>query len=534
MKQVNRFEMVPTGNVPRTKMQILSGHKTSMNAGKLTPVYADIDVLPHQTKKLSVDFVLRGTTFKTPIMDYFFIDFFAFYTCNRILLDSWVEIMGENKTGAWAQNTSNLFVPQMNFAGQPVTKGNLANYLGIPIGYTGKISLLPFRNYQLIWNEWFRDQNVVAPIQISKDSNEKRPADFNNLELLPVYKIADYFTTALPEPQKGLPVMTPLGESAPIRVNTEETVKYPIIKHRGDNSSPDTITLGVPPNGVTENGSLNYNYQAGSAPAYIDPNNTLIADLSQAVGATINAQRLAWQIQGILQMDARGGTRYFEICKNHFKVRIPDNQWRPELIGSKRIPININQVVQNSESGTTPLGTTGAFCHVSGHVEFPTKSFVEHGEYFILACIRQQHTYQQGIAKPWFKRQRFDFYLPALAHLGEQPIYQREIFATGTDEDWRTFGFAEAWSEYRYKPSIVTGELSSLYDQPLDIWHLGDYYEDAPVLSDEFLKETPEYLDRCIQIPSATQDQFIIDMLFTDDCVLPMPMYSVPSMVDHF
>lgn len=534
MKQVNRFEMVPTGNVPRTKMTILSGHKTSINAGKLTPVYADIDVLPHQTKKLSVDFVLRGTTFKTPIMDYFFIDFFAFYTCNRILLDSWVEIMGENKTGVWAQSTRNLFVPEMNFAGQPVTKGNLANYFGIPIGYTGKISLLPFRNYQLIWNEWFRDQNVVAPIQISRDSNQKTPADFNNLELLPVYKIADYFTTALPEPQKGLAVTTPLGESAPIIINPDEHSKG-VITRAPNGSTPDLYAnIGSFPDSNLPAGNTGLSSPGGGLIKF-DPNNTLIADLSEAVGATINAQRLAWQIQGILQMDARGGTRYFEICKNHFKVRIPDNQWRPELIGSKRIPININQVVQNSESGTTPLGTTGAFCHVSGHVEFPTKSFVEHGEYFILACIRQQHTYQQGIAKPWFKRQRFDFYLPALAHLGEQPIYQREIFATGNDnEDWKTYGFAEAWSEYRYKPSIVTGELSSLYDQPLDIWHLGDYYEDAPVLSDEFLRETPEYLDRCIQIPSSTQDQFIIDMLFTDDCVLPMPMYSVPSMVDHF
>ena len=206
------------------------------------------------------------------------------------------------------------------------------------------VSLLPFRNYELTRNEWFRDQNVVAPIQISRDSNNKKPSQMRNLELLPVYKIADYFTTALPEPQKGLPVLTPLGDSAPIRVNPDETTKYPIVRQRSDGFAGDTISLGVPPSGVTANGSLNQTYQGISSPVYLDPNNTLIADLSEAVGATINAQRLAWQIQGILQMDARGGTRYFEICKNHFKVRIPDNQWRPELIGSKRIPININQV----------------------------------------------------------------------------------------------------------------------------------------------------------------------------------------------
>ena len=241
----------------------------------------------------------------------------------------------------------------------------MANYFGIPIGYTGKVSLLPFRNYELTWNEWFRDQNVVAPIQISRDSFNKKPSEMRNLQLLPVYKIADYFTTALPEPQKGLPALTPLGESAPIRLNTEEGIKYPKVIERHSNTVIDhPSTLGTY-NANDPNGNLITNIQGGTTPVLLDPNNTLIADLSEAIGATINAQRLAWQIQGILQMDARGGTRYFEICKNHFKVRIPDNQWRPELIGSKRIPININQVVQNSESGTTPLGTTGAYCQVS-------------------------------------------------------------------------------------------------------------------------------------------------------------------------
>lgn len=540
-KQANRFEIAPmmNSNITRTQMTIKQRHKTTFNMGKLIPVYLDMDVLPNHTKQITLDYVCRMTTPKVPVMDDLFIDFHAFFVPNRIVCNEWRQIMGENKLTEWV-DTTEYTVPQMIFngLGSVVQKGQLADYLGIPLGYAGSVSALPFRAYKLIHNEWYRNQNVSAPFIINT-SAANTYYDGNWKDILDTFKLADFFTTALPDAQKGASVLLPLSATTQIPVKTtgdttfnwesgiapihlkQTSTGLPVAnKILGSSSVGNLMTSTVTPTGFT--GDM-----------YID---NLYADVSAMIAGTVNAQRTAFQIQGILEMDARGGTRYNEIIKNQFGINMPDAQWRPEYIGGKRFPINIAQVIQNSETGTTPLGTTAGYSLTSGRVSFPTKSFCEHGMYFIMATVRQLHTYQQGLEKGWTRKRRYDFYMPPLAHLGEQPIYTEEIYATGVEANDKTvFGYQEAWSAgYRYRKNHITGAFRSTYTTPLDIWHYGDKYEDAPVLSEEFCKETPTFVDRTIQIPSTTEDQFIIDMHFKDNCVLPMPMYSIPGMLDHF
>jgi hypothetical protein len=417
------------------------------------------------------------------------------------------------------------------------------------------VNHLPFRAYCLIWNEWFRDQNLQDPVLIDTGDSqtngrhlipETEPVEYQiqaalkGANLLPVNKYFDYFTGALPEPQKGPDVLLPLGNTAPvITINKQNEVipKYPItFWSNAFTQLGETHDLGIQVTGQKV-GKLVHakNGETLSEPIGAYPNN-LVADLGSATAATINELRLAFQLQKLYERDARGGTRYIEIIKSHFGVTSPDARLqRPEYLGGERIPINIDQVIQTSGTmqGTTPQGNTGAYSLTGNQGSYFKHSFVEHGYILGLACVRTEHTYQQGLEKIWNRRNRFDFYWPALANIGEQAILNKEIYLQAVKEvNEQAFGYQEAWAEYRYKPSRVSSAFRGNVGS-LDAWHYADYYEALPKLSAEWVQETYKNVDRTLAVQSTLEDQYIADFWFKCKCTRPMPIYSIPGLIDH-
>lgn len=526
----SHFSMLPRQNIVRSKMDIETTHKTTFNASQLIPVYVDQDILPGDTWSIDMSSVVRMTTPLKPIMDNIYMDIYAFAIPHRLVWEHWKEFNGENKNGAWVASTE-YTVPMFTTPDGGAQTGTLMDYMGIPIGISNlKFSQLPIRAYCLTWNEWFRDQNVTAPITDYIDDTNRQASNTEPTlggEPLKVYKFHDYFTSALPEPQKGTAVYIPLGTSAPVVSNNESIT---LSNQLGDiNNAP--VNISANNNNIVLNGPAS----GTTSFAKFGDESGLIADLTQATAATINALRLAATIQQVYEKDARGGTRYTEIIRNHFGVLSPDARLqRPEYLGGKRIPINIQQIVQQSESSENQyLGQTGAMSQTADSDHVFTKSFTEHTIVLIMVAIRQDHTYQQGLERQWSRERRFDYYLPLMANLGEQPILMKEIYATGTDADEDVFGYQERWAEYRYRPSRISGEFRSTYARPLDSWHLGDLYESEPILSTEFLQETDEYINRVIAVNSSEQNQFIGDFFFKMTATRPMPIYSIPG-IDRF
>lgn len=568
----SRFAQAPQVDIQRSTFDRSSGHKTTFNAGKLVPIYVD-EVLPGDTFEMKTSTIIRGSTPIFPVMDNANLDIYFFFVPNRLVWDHWKEFNGENTTSKWEQ-TVEYSIPQMApplaITGSVNTpagweKGTLADYMGIPtqIGpgasqtnpeYT--VNHLPFRAYCLIWNEWFRDQNLQDPVLIDTGDSQtngrhlvpegnsiifENQAALQGANLLPVNKYFDYFTGALPEPQKGPDVLLPLGNTAPvITINKQNTVipKYPITFWSTNFTEVGKMhNLGVQVTGE-KIGKLAIDNSASTVleaqGAY--PNN-LVADLGSATAATINELRLAFQLQKLYERDARGGTRYIEIIKSHFGVTSPDARLqRPEYLGGERIPINIDQVIQTSGTmeGTTPQGNTGAYSLTGNQGSYFKHSFVEHGYVLGLACVRTEHTYQQGLEKIWNRKNRFDFYWPALANIGEQAILNKEIYLQPVKEvNEQAFGYQEAWAEYRYKPSRVSSAFRSNVTGSLDAWHYADYYEAMPVLSAEWIQETHKNVDRTLAVQSTLEDQYIADFWFKCKCTRPMPIYSIPGLIDH-
>lgn len=543
----SHFSLAPHVDISRSRFDRSASLKTSFNAGDVVPFFLD-EVLPGDTFSVDTSKVVRMQTLLTPMMDNVYLDTYYFFVPNRLVWDHWKEFCGENTESAWIPATE-YTVPQIT---SPSDKGwdvgSLADYFGIPTGVAGlSVSALPFRAYALIMNEWFRDQNLQDPLVVPTDDSTVAGVNTGTTvtdvakggKPFIASKYHDYFTSALPSPQKGPDVLIPSATAGEYPVVTRDAQAVsgtvPNLRWVYTNSATPVLTnTGL---GTDESGSYTGAHSQGAT----DSNHPLVpanlfALASGGLGATINQLRLAFQIQKFYEQQARGGSRYTEVVRSFFGVTSPDARLqRPEYLGGNRVPINVNQIVQQSgtESSGTPQGTVvGQSLTTDKHSDF-TKSFTEHGMIIGVMVARYDHTYQQGLNRLWSRKDKFDFYWPVFANIGEQAIKNKEIFAQGNDKDNEVFGYQEAWAEYRYKPNMVTGEMRSAYAQSLDVWHLADDYKQLPILSDAWIKEDKSNLDRVLAVASSVSNQFFADIYVKNYCTRPMPMYSVPGLIDH-
>ena len=550
-----RFSTAPLDiDIQRSRFHRPSTHKTTFNAADLIPIYVD-EVLPGDTFNMTMASLCRMTTPIFPVMDDCWLDTFFFYVPNRLLWDHWKEFMGENNVSAWTSDVV-YEIPTLDYSttqkGYKFNPGGVGDHMGIiPNRYHLEVSALPLRAYRLIWNEWFRDQNLQDPLLVNTGDVE---TDVTLDTLLKVCKPHDYFTSALPAPQKAPDVLIPVAWDNPVPVYgdfVKRSGNYDLTG--GDHEDNNLITYGI----ITAQGSnsgmifkngnnVNYLGDIPSGTPYSFIPNNLVASytsLNSGVG-TINQLRTAFQIQRLYERDARGGTRYVESIKAHFGVTAPDaSLQRPQYLGGERININVNQVVQTSATDeTSPQGNVAAFSKTVSRGHIFDQSFYEHGYIIGLACVRTAHTYQQGVNKMWTRKTRLDFYTPELANIGEQPIMNKEIYVSYLDpaqtawdpENDEVFGYQEAWADYRYKPSIVTGAFrGDANGGSLDAWTYADFFDSRPYLSAEFIEETEKNIERTLAVSSDLADQFLLDMYFDLYVDRPMPVYSVPGLADH-
>lgn len=535
----HQFSQIPQANIPRSRFNRSHGHKTTFDAGKLIPFYVD-EALPGDTFSLKAALFARMATPIVPLMDNLRLETFFFAVPIRLLWDNWQRFNGEQVD---PDDPTDFLVPQIS-SDTGFAVDSLADHFGLPTGIPNlEVSALFFRAYNLIYNEWFRDQNLQNSAVVERGDG---PDDPTHYKILNRGKRHDYFTSCLPWPQKGPGVELPLGTTA--------TVNIPAVPVSGMTISPSGVpTFSINGQGTynlnnANNSGLGINYvstQAGGAgtlgwrsPALTASGTvgplTGVADLSGASAATINSLRQAFQIQKLLERDARGGTRYTEILRSHFGVISPDSRLqRPEYLGGSSSAISIQPVQQTSATdSTSPQGNLAAYGVAGDRFHGFSKSFTEHTILIGLVNVRADLTYQQGINRMWSRQTRFDFYWPALAHIGEQTVLNKEIYATGdptVDDD--VFGYQERWAEYRYFPSQITGKFRSTDPQPLDVWHLSQKFDALPVLNEEFIIDQPP-LDRVIAVPS--EPHFLFDSYIDLKCARPMPVYSVPGLIDHF
>jgi len=526
---VHQFTMIPKADIPRSSFDCQSTHKTTFDAGYLVPVYVD-EMLPGDTFRLNMTAFARLATPIYPVMDNMHLDSFFFFVPNRLIWSNWQKFMGQQTN---PNDSISYVVPQQVSPAGGYAIGSLQDYMGLPtvgqVSNTGTVSHCAFwpRAYNLIWNEWFRDENLQNSVTVDTGDG---PDNVANYTLLRRGKRKDYFTSALPWPQKGASVALPLGSTAPIQYTTTAGTAGKIRKASDRTLSGEAV--------LYSDSSGNFEISAVGDAIY-DPNGTLYADLSQATAATINQLRQSFQIQKLLERDARGGTRYTEIIRAHFGVISPDARLqRPEYIGGGSTTININPIAQtsgtNASGTTTPMGTLAAMGTALAHNHGFTYSATEHGVILGLVSVRADLTYQQGLARMWSRSTRYDFYFPAFATLGEQAVLNKEIYVRGDSNDDGVFGYQERWAEYRYYPSRISSLFRSTAAGTIDGWHLAQKFTSLPTLNTSFIQDNPP-VSRVVAVGSAANgQQFIFDSFFDCKKARPMPMYSVPGLIDHF
>ena len=553
----SHFAMIPQANIRRSVFDRSHVYKTTFNEGQLIPYFVD-EVIPGDTFTLNPVEFCRLATPVVPFMDNIYIESFFFFVPSRLVYDKWVNLCGEQEN---PEDSTDYLVPTVSLTGDMTNK--LPDYMGIACasGTFNNVSVncLPFRSYWLIWNEWFRDENLQKSVKISKgetntvlepmgqstaNPNYGLPSGVKNwYDPAPRGKRYDYFTGALPWPQKGPAVDLPLGGTA--EVKSDGNLMFSGRVALNDNYSYQTPPGGSPlapvfsgSNGdQTRQVEIHFPNQVPGYPSvdesYLKYVSGLIVDTSNTTAITINSLRQAFMLQRYYEIDARGGTRYTEKLQAHFGVTNPDARLqRPEFLGSHSSMMNINPVTQTSSTdSTTPQGNLAAYGLNAQRYHAFTKSFSEFGYVIGLINVRADLTYQQGVNRMWLRSDVLDFYWPSFAHLGEQAIENIEIYCQGNDDDKKVFGYQERYAEYRYKPSLITGQFRSTYKEPLDIWHLSQKFASLPTLSDEFIQDHPP-ISRVVAVPS--YPHFLLDVKFNLKCIRPMPMYGIPGMMGHF
>ena len=534
---VHQFAMVPKADIPRSSFRRQSTHKTTFDSGYLVPVYVD-EVLPGDTFNLKMTAFARMATPIFPVMDNLYLDSFFFFVPNRLVWTNWVKFMGEQTNPA---DSISFSIPQIVSPAGGYGVGTIFDYFGLPTvgqvggGNTFTHSALPNRCYGLIYHQWFRDENLQnGTIPLLGDG----PDPYTDYALYRRGKRHDYFTSALPWVQKGSSSVTlPLGTSATVKTNATNLVTG----SQNALQTLDAVGGGTPTAGrgfsTGASGQVTWSAAVVATGNSVYPSN-LYADLSTATAATINQIRQAFQIQKLLERDARGGTRYTEIVRAHFGVMSPDARLqRTEYLGGGSSPVNIHTITQNTQTGltggTTPIGTVSGAATVTAHHGF-TQSFTEHGHIIGLVSVRADLTYQQGLRKMWSRLTRYDFYFPVFAALGEQAVLNKEIYLDGSANDALVFGYQERWAEYRFLPSQITGLFRSTSAGTIDGWHLAQKFTALPTLNATFIVDTPP-VSRVVAVGAgANGQQFIFDSFFDIKTARCMPTYSVPGLVDHF
>lgn len=587
-RKSNRFSSIPNSPIQRSVFDRSHDYKTTFDAGFLIPFFVD-EVLPGDTFKLRVNSFVRMNTLVAPFMDNVFMDTFFFFVPTRLVWDNWQRFCGEQKNPG---DSTDFLIPNLSHSSgsnniiTEFTPGSIFDYMGLPT-YTNSpdsttplyVNALPFRAYNLIYNEWFRDENLIGSLPVPTGDG---PDDVNIYKLLKRAKRHDYFTSALPWPQKGPSVNVGLTGNAPV-VGFGDNDGWTLSTQGGLSDDSGNWILGYPADVSSNNGLQVYSNrqqfsvsgqtpmmrgsgsgssrwatigqqdQSGDASDQMSPFNAIrgreayfpavfmspqsghqpYADLSGVSAISINDLRQAFQIQKFYEKWARGGSRYTETLRVMFNVISPDGRLqRPEYLGGSHSRVNIVPTAQTSSTDSvSPQSNLSAFGVLGDSAHGFNKSFVEHGYVIGLCCLRADITYQQGLNRMWSRRQLFDFYWPTLAHLGEQVVYNREIYAQGTADDDGVFGYQERYAEYRYKPSMITGKLRSTDPQSLDVWHLAQKFDSLPKLNQDFIEENPPF-NRVIAVQN--EPQFFADFWFDLKTSRPMPVYSVPGLVDHF
>lgn len=573
----SHFAQLPQAEIQRSTFDRSHSYKTSFNVGDLIPFYVD-EVLPGDTFDITTAKVVRSQTMLTPVMDNMYLDTYYFFVPNRLVWKHWREFCGENTAGAWAP-TVEYTIPTIAPPSGGFAKNTIADYFGLPVGVTWKAtddlapSALPFRAYALICNEFFRDENLTDPLLIPLDDANQQGVNSGNYVSdvanggLPfkAAKYHDYFTSALPAPQKGDPVGIPVdvpgfsGGTFPVgTVNTTGypagfNTRYPMVFRLSNSQTVDVsngiaddalsltdnkVALRIGGSDVTNNqyitgiksaNNSNWLYPVNLAvqiPSSGDPGN---------VSFNVNELRLAFAMQRYLEALARGGSRYTELLLSLFGVKSPDARLqRPEYLGGNRVPISVSEVTNSAQSEQDFLGDLGAKSQTSDVNHDFVKSFTEHGYLIGVMVARYDHSYSQGLQRFWTRKSFTDFYNPKFAHLGEVPIYQAEIYANGNFSKDSIFGYQEIWADYRYHPNMVTAEMRPGVTNSLSSWNLSDNYSKAPTLSDEWIREDKAVVDRVLAVQSSVSNQFWADIYIKNKCTRPMPMYSVPGLLDHF